>query len=44
MEYCEAGSLSDILSDTGPLQEHSIAYVMRELVTVISNRPYSLNC
>lgn len=37
MEYCEAGSLSDIIKETGPLSETSIAYVMRELITVSSS-------
>lgn len=36
MEYLEAGSLSDIINDTGPLEEASIVYVMRELVMAIA--------
>jgi len=36
MEYLEAGSLSDILSETGTLDEESIAYVMRELITALA--------
>lgn len=36
MEYLEAGSLSDMLLDNGPLDIESIAYVMRELL-VVSN-------
>jgi serine/threonine protein kinase len=34
MEFLEAGSLSDILKESGPLDEASIAYVMRELLMV----------
>ena len=34
MELLEAGSLADILRDSGPLDEASIAYIMAELLTV----------
>mmetsp|Transcript_7701 Transcript_7701/g.11428 ORF Transcript_7701/g.11428 Transcript_7701/m.11428 type:complete len:557 (-) Transcript_7701:225-1895(-) len=36
MEYLEAGSLSDILCETGTLDEETIAYVMKELVTALA--------
>jgi serine/threonine-protein kinase 24/25/MST4 len=36
MEYLEGGSLSDLLADSGPLDEASIAYVMRELLTALA--------
>lgn len=32
----EGGSLSDILKDSGPLDEPSTAYVMRELLTALA--------
>jgi serine/threonine protein kinase len=35
MEYMEAGSLSSILKETGPLSEPSIRYVMRELLRAL---------
>lgn len=35
MEYLEGGSLSDLLVDSGPLDEPTIAYVMRELLTAL---------
>ena len=34
MEHLEAGSLSDIMKEFGPLDEASIAYIMRELLLV----------
>jgi len=36
MEYLEGGSLSDLLVDSGPLDEPTIAYVMRELLTALA--------
>lgn len=36
MEYLEGGSLSDLLADSGPLDEPSIAYVMHELLTALA--------
>jgi hypothetical protein len=39
MEYLEAGSLSDMLIDE-PLDVESVAYVMRELLTVRLVQPF----
>jgi serine/threonine-protein kinase 24/25/MST4 len=36
MEYLEGGSLSDLLAHSGPLDEPTIAYVMRELLTALA--------
>lgn len=36
MEYLEGGSLSDLLADSGPLDEPTIAYVMHELLTALA--------
>eukprot|EP00596_Hydrurales_sp_CCMP1899_P000199 CAMPEP_0119040106 /NCGR_PEP_ID=MMETSP1177-20130426/9951_1 /TAXON_ID=2985 /ORGANISM="Ochromonas sp, Strain CCMP1899" /LENGTH=1029 /DNA_ID=CAMNT_0007004845 /DNA_START=28 /DNA_END=3117 /DNA_ORIENTATION=+ len=35
MEYLEAGSISDLLKDSGPLDEPSIAYVLKELLLAL---------
>eukprot|EP01034_Spumella_vulgaris_P030311 gene30311-37504_t len=35
MEYLEAGSLLDIIKSTGPLDEPSIAFIMRELLLAL---------
>jgi serine/threonine-protein kinase 24/25/MST4 len=36
MEYCEGGSLLDIIKEHGPLNEISVAYVMRELLSALA--------
>ena len=36
MEYLEAGSLAEIIKETGPLTEDSIAYVMRQLLLALA--------
>lgn len=39
MEYLEAGSLLDLMNEIpSPLDEQTIAYVMKELLIVISNK------
>lgn len=36
MEYLEGGSLSDVMADSGPLDEPTIAYVMCELLNALA--------
>lgn len=36
MEYLEAGSLADMIKEGGPLDEQSIAYIMKELLMVLT--------
>ena len=35
MEYLEAGSLLDMIKDSGPLDELYVAYIMRELLIAL---------
>lgn len=34
MEYLEGGSLAELIKDSGPLDEPTIAYVLKELLSV----------
>ena len=36
MEYLEAGSLAEVIKETGPLTEDSIAYVVRQLLLALA--------
>ena len=35
MEYLEAGSLLDIIKEYGPLEESSVAFIMKELLLAL---------
>ena len=36
MEYLEAGSLAEVVKETGPLAEDCIAYVVRQLLLALA--------
>ena len=35
MEYLEAGSIADLMKESGPLDEQSVAYVLSELLLAL---------
>lgn len=35
MEYCQAGSIDDLIKQSGPLDEKSVAYVLSELLLAL---------
>jgi serine/threonine-protein kinase 24/25/MST4 len=35
MEYLEAGSVADLIKESGPLDESSVAYVLSELLLAL---------
>lgn len=37
MEYLEGGSLAELIKEFGPLDEPTIAYVLKELLSVSHN-------
>ena len=36
MEYLEAGSLADLIKESGPLDEESIAYILKEVLLALA--------